>query len=153
YKQIVNTNRLLEAAEDRPYQKALREARTQRIPAYFVAFNTDRNFEPNTIGGDEYRSLQVIFPKSSIADRYLAGVRSRMEEMADVSGGRVLYPERLEDIVPLYQQIGSELGTSYTVGYVSSNPTVDGSFRKIEVRAAEGKLRLTQSRNGYYARR
>jgi hypothetical protein len=72
--------------------------------------------------------------------------------LAEVSGGRVLYPQRLEDIVPLYQQIGAELGTSYTLGYISSNTVVGGAFRKIEVRARDGGLRLTQSRNGYNAK-
>ena len=152
YKEVVSKNRLLEPKDDRPYQNALKAARSQGIPAYFVAFNTDKNFEPNLIGGDEYRSLRLIFPNSTVADRYLSGVRTRMEQLAEVSGGRVLYPERLEDIVPLYQQIGRELGTSYTLGYVSSNPAVDGSFRRIEARARDGNLRLTQSRNGYYAR-
>ena len=63
----------------------------------------------------------------------------------------MLYPERLEDIVPLYQAIGSELGTSYTLGYISSNSTTatENSFRKIEVRAQDARLKLTQSRNGY----
>jgi VWFA-related protein len=153
YRDVVEKDRVLEPKQDRPYQKALRTAKTQRIPVYFVAFNTDKNFEPNLIGGDEYRNLRVIFAKSNVADRYLAGVRMRMEELAEVSGGRVLYPERLEDIVPLYQQIGSELGTSYTLGYVPSNAATDGSFRRIEVRARDAGLRLTQSRVGYYARR
>jgi len=76
-----------------------------------------------------------------------------MEEMAEVSGGRVLFPDRLEDIVPLYQQIGAELRTSYTLGYVSSNPSIDDSFRRIEIRGRREGLRLTQSRTGYYAKR
>jgi Ca-activated chloride channel family protein len=151
YKDVVNRNRLLEPKQDHPYQTALKAARSQHVPIYFVAFNTDKNFEPNMIGGDEYRSLRLIFPNSPVADRYLAGVRNRMEELADASGGHMLYPERLEDIVPLYQAIGSELGTSYTLGYISSNSTTatENSFRKIEVRAQDARLRLTQSRNGY----
>jgi len=152
YKDLVKRNRLLEPKEDRPYQKALKAARTYRIPVYFVAFNTDKNLSPNQIGGDEYRSLRIIFPKSSIPDRYLEGVRVRMEELAESSGARVLYPQQLEDIVPLYQQIGNELGTSYTMGYRPANTQNDGAFRRIEVRARDASLRLTQSRNGYYAR-
>ena len=58
----------------------------------------------------------------------------------------------LEDIVPLYQQIGHEVGNSYTFGYVSSKPEKDGSFRRIELRTSEPHLGLTQSRNGYYAK-
>jgi hypothetical protein len=75
-----------------------------------------------------------------------------MEELADASGGRALYPEQLEDIVPLYQQIGRELGTSYTIAYVSSNSTIDGTYRRIEVRSRDERLGLSQSRSGYYAK-
>jgi len=152
YKELVNRNRLLDSKSDRLYQNALRVARRERIPVYFVAFNTDKNFEPNTIGGDEYRSLRQIFPKTNVADRYLTGVRERMEELADVSGGRVLYPQELSDVVPLYRQIGTELGMSYTLGYVSSNSAADGSFRKIEVRTQDRSLRVVQSREGYAAK-
>jgi VWFA-related protein len=149
YKDVVNNNRVLEPKQDHPFQTALKSARNQHVPIYFVAFNTDKNFEPNMIGGDEYRSLRLIFPNTRVADRYLVGVRNRMEELAETSGGHVLYPERLEDIVPLYQAIGSELGTSYTLGYISSNAAVENSFRKIEVRSQDSRLKLTQSRNGY----
>jgi len=152
YKDAVNKNRLLDPKDDRTYQRLLRVAKNQRVPVYFVAFNTDKNLQPNMIGGDEYRSLKVIFPNSSLPDLYLNGVRSRMQEVAEAAGGRMLYPDRLEDIVPLYQQIGNELGTSYTLGYISSNGALDGSFRRIEVRAKEEDVRLTQSRSGYYAR-
>ena len=52
YRELVMRNRLLDPSEDREFQKAFKSARDQRIPTYFVAFNTDRNLEPNTIGGD-----------------------------------------------------------------------------------------------------
>jgi VWFA-related protein len=152
YNNIVKKNQLLEPKEDRPYQRVLKAAKNNRTPLYFIAFNTDKNLEPNTIGGDEYRSLRLIFPNTNVADRYLTGVRTRMEELAEASGGRVLYPSRLEDIVPLYQQIGTELGISYTLGYISSNAATDRSFRRIEVRSRDATVRLTQSRNGYYAK-
>jgi len=152
YKYAVDKNRILQIKEDRPFSRALRVAASQRIPTYFVAFNTDKNLEPNVLGGDEYRSLRIIFPNSPISDEYVNGVRLRMERLAETSGGRMFYPQRLEDIVPLYQEIARELGTSYTLGYVSSNPAADGSFRKIEVRAHDSGLKLTLSRNGYYAK-
>jgi VWFA-related protein len=152
YRELVTRNRLLDLKQDRLFQNVLKAARSQGIPAYLVAFNTDKNLEFNTSGGDEYRSLRLIFPNTTAPDLYLSGVRMRMEQLANASGGRVLYPERLEDIVPLYQQIGRELGTSYSLGYVSSNAATDGSFRRVEVRTRNADLRLTQSRNGYYAK-
>jgi len=152
YKDIVSRNRLLTPQAERPFQEVLKTARRQRIPIYFVAFNTDRNLQPNTIGGDEYLRLRVIFKDSSVAERYLAAVRSRMEQLADASGGHILYPENLDDIVPLYRHMGQELGTSYSLGYLTSNSVTDGTFRRIEVRIRDAEYRLTQSRDGYYSK-
>ena len=67
-------------------------------------------------------------------------------------GGRVIFPKTIEDIIPLYEQIGRELGTSYSLGYLSSDSRTDGSFRRIEVRVRDGGLRTFQSRMGYYAK-
>src|SRR5437899_2118201 len=78
YKELMVRNRLLEPGEDRRYQRVLKTAQNQRIPIYIIAFNTDKNLEPNRLGGDEYRSLQVIFPGSPVPQRYLSGVRRRM---------------------------------------------------------------------------
>jgi Ca-activated chloride channel family protein len=152
YKDIVSRNRLLTPEAERPFQSVLKTARRQRIPVYFVAFNTDRNLQPNTISNDEYLRLRVIFRGSDIAERYLAAVRSRMEQLADASGGHILYPETLDDIVPLYRQMGQELGTSYSLGYLSSNSGTEGTFRRIEVRIRGAAYRLSQSRVGYYSK-
>src|SRR5262249_40493576 len=145
-------DRLIDPKDERPFQNALKAARTERIPAYFIAFNTDRNLEPNTSGADEYRNLRVIYPNSDVPDRYLAAVRLRMEQFAHTSGGRIIYPAKLQDIVPLYQQIAHELGMSYTLGYVSSNVARDVRLRRIEVRMRQEGLRVTQSRTDYYAK-
>jgi VWFA-related protein len=152
YRDIVTHNRILDPKDERPFQNALKAARNQRIPVYIVAFNTDKNLEPNISGGDEYRSLRTIFRDSDVPKRYLLAVRQRIEQLAEVSGGRVLYPQVLEDIVPLYQQIGRELGTAYSLGYVSSDSSAGGSFRRIDVRALQAGLQIIQSRDGYYAR-
>jgi Ca-activated chloride channel family protein len=151
YKDVVNRNRVLDSKDERRFQNAMKAARTERIPIYVIGFNTDKNLQPNVSGGDEYRRLRTLFPDSDIPKRYLVGVRQRIEQLAEVSGGRVLFPETLEDIVPLYQQIGRELGTSYSLGYVSSNTAKDGSFRRIEVRTTRDGLQFSQSRDGYYA--
>ena len=152
YKELMLRNRLLEPEDDRFYQRVLKTARNQRIPVYIIAFNTDKNLEVTNLGADEYRRLQIVFPNSSLPEQYLSAVRGRMEELVEVSAGRILYPKSLEDIVPLYQQIGREVGNSYTFGYVPSTLEKDGSFRRIEVRTVNPHLRLTQSRTGYYAR-
>src|SRR5262245_36159920 len=115
YTELTKRNWMPDPATDRLFQRALKAVHDQRIPVYFIAFNTDKNLEPNMIGADEYRNLQVIYPRTTAANRYLEGVRIRMEEIAEASAGRVLFPERMDDIVPLYEQIGRELGVSYSL--------------------------------------
>ena len=73
-------------------------------------------------------------------------------ELADASGGRVAFPRNPLDLLPTYEQIARELGTAYSLGYISSNPVQDGSFRKIDVRVRDGSARIRQSRDGYFAR-
>jgi VWFA-related protein len=152
YLYFAKHNHVLEASQDGSFKGILKTLRGQHIPVYTIALNTDRNFDPNVTGADEYRNLQKIFPNSPIPNQYLAEVRMRMESMSDATGGQVLFPRKFEEIVALYQQIGQELGTSYSVGYISTDKRVDGSFRRIEVRARNERLKITQSRTGYYSR-
>src|SRR5439155_10512628 len=123
------------------------------LPSFFFSSRRRHTRWPRDWSSDVCSSdLPETSARSSLPERYLSGVRSRMEDLAEVSGGHIVYPKRLEDIVPLYQQIGRDVGNSYTLGYVSSQPEKDGSFRRIEVRATDQHFRLTQSRNGYYAK-
>ena len=151
YKQIIAHNRMVSIDSEHGFQKALKAARDQHVPIYFIALNTDLNYEPNVSGGDEYRNLETLFPESTIPDEYLKEVRVGMEELARVSGGRVLYPKDSEEIVPLYREIGRELGTAYSLAYISSDSRTDGSLRRIEVRASDTTLSLSQSRTSYIA--
>ena len=152
YNEIVARNRLLTAQDDRRFQRTLKTVRESRIPLYFVASNTDVNPEPNITGGDEYRNLLAIFPKSSVGDDYLREIRARMELLASESGGRILYPKSMEDVVPLYEQISREMGSAYSLGYIPADSKSDGSLRRIEVRVTNATLRLSQSRTAYVAR-
>jgi len=152
YREVLSRNRILRAEEDKPFQKLLRSVRDHHIPVYFVAINTDRNLEPNVNGGDEYRNLQQLFPHTEIPGAYLREVRLRMEQLAESSGGRVLYPSSIEDVVPMYNQIGTELGTAYSLAYIAENTKSDGTLRRIEVRTTDATLRLSQSRTSYIAK-
>jgi Ca-activated chloride channel family protein len=74
-----------------------------------------------------------------------------MKQLAEASGGRAYFPKIAEDLVGVYEQIARDLGRSYTVSYATTKPP-DGKFRKIEVKTIDVRLRLAQSRDGYYAR-
>jgi Ca-activated chloride channel family protein len=121
---------------DRDFKKVLKAARERRIPVYFVALENEAN-------------AYVVLPTTR---KYLAAVRSNMEALSETSGGQVLFPKTLDDVMPLYEQIGRALGTSYSLGYIPSKAAPDRVFRRIDVKTRASGLRLTQSRSGYTAR-
>jgi VWFA-related protein len=127
---------------DREFKKALREIEKSGISYYFVAVSTDRN--PGFEISEQLKD--VVLPD-------IRQMRLRMEEMASVSGGSVVYPTETADVIPMYQQLAERLGSTYSLGYVSTNHLLDGRSRKIEVRVRPKDLRVHQSRDAYSPRR
>ena len=82
---------------------------------------------------------------------YLNAVDTNMQHIVDNSGGEILFPKDIDEVVAFYDLIGRRLGTSYSLGYVPSSPQSDGSFRKIEVKTRNNTFRTTQTPAGYYA--
>ena len=76
---------------------------------------------------------------------------SEMKQLAENSGGKAFFPGSAGDLVGVYEQIGRDLGRAYSISY-SSTKGPDGKFRKIQVRTLDVRLRVAQSRDGYYAR-
>lgn len=73
-----------------------------------------------------------------------------MRQLAQETGGRSFFPERIEDLDGVYSQIADELASQYTLGYTSKNPRTDGAFRRVIVQVArEGATPRTK--RGYYA--
>jgi VWFA-related protein len=75
---------------------------------------------------------------------------SQMKKLATETGGRVIEvgnkPEKLKQA---FDQISQELRSQYNIGYTPTNPKLDGTFRKVEIRSKKGYK--IQSRTGYYA--
>jgi VWFA-related protein len=149
YRQTLALERVPGIAEDRNFTRMVRDIEQSETPLYFVAMNTDRNLDLGNGGGNDYTILRRIYPQSSVPRDFLVQVRTRMERLSDVSGGRIFFPEKLEDVAQLYNQISRELGTSYSLGYIPVNAaSSDGKYRRIEVRV-EDAVRVWQSRTGY----
>jgi VWFA-related protein len=75
---------------------------------------------------------------------------SAMKKLTSETGGRVIEvgnkPEKLK---AAFDQISQELRSQYYIGYVPTNPTKDGGFRRVEIRSKDGYK--IQARSGYYA--
>ena len=124
--------------EDRDFQKMLRSL-NYRNPVYFVAVNTDQNPDPKE-------------PHNSFNVKQRMAARLRMERVAERSNGGLHLPKQMNDIESLYARIGKELGTAYSLTFAPGATKADGSFHRIEVKVTDKTAKVTQSREGYYAR-
>lgn len=75
-----------------------------------------------------------------------------MRRMADETGGRLFRVDRNNTLESIYAQIAEEMRTQYVIGYTSANPQKDGTFRRVEIRPKERRIKV-QARKGYYAGR
>jgi Ca-activated chloride channel homolog len=72
--------------------------------------------------------------------------------ISEETGGKAFFPSKLTDMNSIVAEIASELRSQYSIGYLSSNITRDGTFRrvKIELNPANANRHL-RYRRGYYA--
>jgi VWFA-related protein len=75
-----------------------------------------------------------------------------MRQLADETGGRAFFPEKIEDLNGVYGQIADELASQYTVGYTSRNPRRDGAWRRLVVQVARANA-VPRTKRGYYGPR
>lgn len=91
-----------------------------------------------------------------IADRAAYGLMgysgdSAMRKLTEATGGRVIEVGNKQDkLKQAFDQIADELRSQYNIGYVPTNATKDGTFRKVEIRPKTKDYRV-QARAGYYA--
>ena len=80
--------------------------------------------------------------------------RALLEELAEVTGGRAVFPNSVDELEEICAQISLELKSQYVLGFVPSNTTADGKWRKLRVRVnpLTGMSHLNvRARAGYYA--
>jgi len=124
--------------EAQRYSRLLDIVRQERVPIYLVAVNTFEESLPD-VAAEQL--------KKAFAD-YKIAVKQRIEEIARLSGGRAVFADTFQAIIPVYKQISHDLGTAYTLGYYSNTDSSTG-YRKITVKTKDDRLRVVQSRAGY----
>lgn len=82
--------------------------------------------------------------------------RMKLEQLAEITGGRVFFPNDAKALDGIYEEISEELETRYALGYTSTNTQPDGTWREVEVKVKPVRPELTdvetRGRKGYYAR-
>jgi Ca-activated chloride channel family protein len=76
-----------------------------------------------------------------------------LKKIARATGGEAFAPANSAKITAVLQRIARDIRHAYTIGYVSSNETRDGSFRKIRVtvQTRDRRALVVKTREGYLA--
>jgi len=96
-------------------------------------------------------------PEKSIFGRWSKSApekaRDVLKRIAEETGGKAFFPDKLTDIHQVVAEIASELRSQYSIGYFSSNNARDGSWRRVSI-ALDNSIASTSHiryRRGYYA--
>ncbi len=73
-----------------------------------------------------------------------------LKYLADQTGGKAFFPFSAGDVADDFQKISQELRSQYSLGYVSTNPAHDGSFRTITLKSLDKHYHI-RARAGYFA--
>lgn len=80
-----------------------------------------------------------------------AKAKAFLERLATETGGKVYFPDTVNELDMIARDIASELRTQYSIGYIPTNSETDGSFRNIKVTVADGpnkQKRIAVTRSG-----
>jgi Ca-activated chloride channel family protein len=80
--------------------------------------------------------------------------KKALKEIADASGGLAYFPENVEDVHNICDQVAHDIRNQYILAYYPTNTRRDGTYRAVgvEVIPPRGRGKLSaRTRNGYYA--
>jgi hypothetical protein len=75
-------------------------------------------------------------------------LKTGIEELVDLSGGRALFVDRADRLDEPFAEIIEELANQYLIGYESSNPKSEGAWREIKVELPNHRHSV-RARQGY----
>ena len=79
----------------------------------------------------------------------------RLRELTGITGGYCYFPSSVDDLDEIYERITEELSARYSLGYVSTNPRSDGTWREVEIKIRESRRDLKRTsirhRQGYFS--
>src|ERR1700722_122582 len=80
--------------------------------------------------------------------------KKALQQIATASGGLAFFPESVDDVHNICEQVAHDIRNQYTLGYYPTNDRRDGSYRTVQVAVipprGRGKL-VARTRNGYYS--
>ncbi len=116
-------------------QQLFQLLREFNVQIYAVGFVNDLSKEPDQNGGISRQEKAKSF----------------LTKLAKETGGRVYFPNTIDELAQIASDISAEQRTQYLISYTPTNTNRDGTFRQIKVVVAEGaksEKRIAITRTG-----
>jgi len=81
---------------------------------------------------------------------FAGGSDSALRQMSEDTGGHVFHIDNRLTLQDAFTQLQEEMRSQYAIGYTPTNPSKDGTFRKLEIKTTNTDWKV-QARKGYYA--
>jgi len=92
----------------------------------------------------------IIYPIGLGTSVFNIDLRHVLKTLAEETGGRAYFPDRIDELQGVYEEIARELKSQYYITYEPINSNWDGRWRKISLEAPGRGVEI-RTRNGYYA--
>lgn len=102
------------------------------------------------------KSEAVVY-SIGVGDNFYGGIdEGALRKISERTGGRAFFPRDENELRQAFNQIQNEMRSQYLIAYEPSNPSKDGTYRKVEVQLTNSelskqKVKLTH-RQGYFAK-
>ena len=90
-----------------------------------------------------------LLPRETAALRGFREAEFVLRQLAQETGGRAFFAQKVEDLKDVYGQIADELSSQYSMSYSSRNIKRDGAFRRLVVQVARPNV-TARTKRGYY---
>src|SRR5688572_13281910 len=88
-------------------------------------------------------------PRETSALRGFREAEFVLRQLAQETGGRAFFAQKIEDLKDVYAKIADELSSQYSMGYASKNAKRDGAFRRLVVQIGRPNT-TARTKRGYY---
>jgi VWFA-related protein len=102
------------------------------------------------LGGPVIYSIGMLFDPESRQQEQSA--KSTLETLSNDTGGIAFFPQSMNDMDAIANQVAQDIRDQYMVGYHSTRPPALGGYRSVRVvvRNGHGRKLIVRTRKGYY---
>jgi Ca-activated chloride channel family protein len=112
--------------------------------------NQSRATRPEVIEAAR-RAEVTIYAISTNTGNMVSRGDKLMQRLAEETGGRVFFPNKIEDVVRAFKSIQDELRSQYALSYKPADFEANGHYRRIEIQSRSDKNLVIRARKGYFA--